>query len=342
MITDTLEAPAALTEAERASVILMLLDDAQATQILARLEPEELTQVGKSMCDLGEVGPDRIASAIAGFITHAQKEDLPSRDRMSRFRNVMTQAVGEMKAGSLLERIAPDTPSHSIELARWLAPDVLAPMIETEHPQAVAVLLLLLEPQQAAELLAILPADAQPAIVERIARLGPVSPHAVIMLNAMLTNRLAQQFGQKALTMGGPRDAAGLINQAHSSVEKLVMPAIGEKDADLAAAIEAEMFKFDIVLALEPLPMGRLLRDIDNAVLIDAMIGLPEEEREPIFAAMSSRAAEGVRDEIESAGRTKASAVEAAQQIMIDEVRKLAAEGEIALPGAGGEDDDYV
>lgn len=333
--------PATLTDAERASVILMLLDDAQATQILARLEPEELTRVGRSMCDLGEVGPDRIASAIAGFITQAEKEDLPSHARMDRFRNVMTQAVGEVKAGSLLDRIAPEAQNTSIELARWLAPDVLAPMIEKEHPQAIAVLLLLLEPESAAQIMAMLPDETQPTVVERIARLGPVSPHAVTMLNEMLTSSLSRQFGKRALTMGGPREAAGLINKAHSSVEKLVMPAIGGRDADLAAAIEAEMFKFDLVLGLEPLPMGRLLRDIDSAVLIDALIGLPEEEREPIFAAMSERAAEGVRDEIEGAGRTKMSAVQAGQQTMIDELRKLAADGEIALPGARG-DDDYV
>lgn len=332
---------AMLTDADHAGVILMLLDDAQATQILARLKPEELTLVGRTMCSLGEVGPDCIAHAISGFIKQAQKDDLPSADRIGRFRNVMTQAVGPVKANSLLERIAPGTRNHSIELARWLAPDVLGPMIEGEHPQAVAVLLLLLEPQQAAELLAALPAHLQPSIVERIARLGPVSPHAVNMLNEMLTDRLSRQFGKKALTMGGPREAAEMINQAHSSVERSVMPAIGEKDADLAAAIEAEMFKFDIVTSLEPLPMGRLLRDIDSEALIDALKGLDEMEREPFFAAMSERAGDGIRDEIELRGRTKLSAVQAAQQIMIDEARRLAEQGEIVLSGGSG-DDDYV
>ncbi|MGB7407804.1 MAG: FliG C-terminal domain-containing protein [Pontixanthobacter sp.] len=329
------------SDADHAGVILMLLDDAQAAQMLARLEPEELTRVGRSMCELGEIGPDRIAQAIAGFITHAQTQDIPATNRIGRFHNVMTQAVGPVKADSLLERIVPDKQTPSIELARWLAPDVLAPMIEVEHPQAIAVLLLLLEPQQAAEVLASLPAPLQPPVVERIARLGPVSHHAVTMLDQVLTDRLSRQFGTRAITMGGPRGAAEMINQAHSSVERGVMPAIGERDAELAAAIEAEMFKFDIVTALEPLAMGRLLRDIDNDVLIDALKGLSEEDRDPFFTAMSERAGEGVKEELEERGRTKASAVEAAQQTMIDEARKLAAAGEIVLPGSGG-DDDYV
>ena len=101
------------------------------------------------------------------------------------------------------------------------------------------------------------------------------------------------------------------------------------------------MFKFDMILALEPLPMGRLLRDIEGEVLIDALKGLEEDRRSPIFAAMSERAAEGVRDEIESRGRIKRKDVEAAQQRMVDEARKLAEEGEIAF-GAGGDEGDYV
>ena len=341
MIQEAVSSGHALSDTQRASIILMLLDDAQATQILARMEPEELTQLGRTMADLGEIGPDGIANAIAGFIAQADRQDLPVHDRMGRFRHAMTQAVGEVKAESLLQRIAPEAQNHSIELARWLAPDVLGPMIETEHPQAIAVLLLLLETDQAAQLLATLPDHLQPAIVERIARLGPVSPHAVTMLNQMLADTLGRQFGHKALSMGGPRHAAEMINQAHSSVERLVMPAIGEKDAGLAAAIEAEMFKFDMITSLEPLQMGRLLRDIDNDVLIDALKGLSEEDRKPVFAAMSERAAEGVRDEIKERGRTKLSAVKAAQQTMIEEARRLAESGEIILAGGAG-DDDYV
>lgn len=330
----------ALSEAERASVILMLLDDDEAANILGRLDPGELELVGKTMCAMEDIGPGWIANAIAGFIEHADVEVLPAQGRYTRLRTVMTQAVGEVKAESLLERIAPDTRSHTIELARWLAPAVLVKLIKDEHPQAIAVLLLLLEPEQAAEVLAALPEAIQPTIVERIARLGPVSAHAVNMLNDILAGRIGQQFGEKALMIGGAREAADLINQA-AGVEQIVMPEITRINAPLAKAIEAEMFKFTMILALEPLPMGRLLRDIESDVLIDALKGLEEDQRTPVFAAMSERAADGVRDEIESRGRIKRKDVELAQQRMIEEARKLAEGGEITF-GAGGEEGDYV
>ena len=327
-----------LSEAERASVILMLLDDDEAASILGRLDPNELEMIGQTMCDMDDIGPDRIANAIGGFIAHAETDVLPARDRYTRLRTVMTSAVGEVKAGSLLERIAPDTRSHTIDLARWLAPAVLVKLIKDEHPQAIAVLLLLLEPAQAAKVLAALPQTIQPTIVERIARLGPVSSKAVNLLNDILADRIGQQFGERALMMGGAREAAGLINQA-AGVEQIVMPEITRINAPLAKAIEAEMFKFVMILALEPLHMGRLLRDIEGDVLIDALKGLEEDERTPVFAAMSERAADGVRDEIESRGRIKRRDVEEAQQRIIDEARKLAEQGEIDFGNAAGEDD---
>lgn len=329
-----------LSEAERASVILMLLDDDAAANILGRLDPAELELIGRTMCAMEDVGPGWIANAITGFIDHAQAETLPAHDRYPRLRTVMTQAVGAVKADSLLERIAPDGNRRTIDLARWLAPAVLAKLIKDEHPQVIAVLLLLLEPGPAAVVLAALPGIIQPTIVERIARLGPVSAHAVTMLSDILADRIGQQFGERALLMGGAREAADLINQA-AGVEQIVMPEITRSNAPLAKAIEAEMFKFSMILALDPLPMGRLLRDIENDILVDALKGLEEDDRAPIFAAMSERAADGVREEIESRGRIKRKDVDAAQQRMIAQARRLAEDGEIAF-GAGGDEGDYV
>lgn len=330
-----------LTNSQRAAVILMLLDDDEAASILARLDPDELQQIGEAMIALEEVGPSWIASSLGGFIKHAVHEPVGGNDRIGRMRTVMTKAVGEIKADSMMQRLVPQQPNPSIELARWLAPEILTPMIAEEHPQAIAVLLLLLKPDVAAQVLAALPEEIQPSVVERVAKLGPVSANVVSMLNDMLTDRLSRRFGKAALSMGGPKEAALLINEART-VEGVVMPAITEKDKNLAEAIEAEMFKFDIILALKPKDMGRLLRDVDSGVLIDSLKGIAEEEREAFFCAMSARAADGVRDEIEERGRLKRSEVEAAQQKMIELARKLGAEGEIELGNGGGGDDDYV
>ncbi len=328
-----------LGDAERAAVILMLMEDAEAARLLGSFEPDELRRLGEQMIALGDVDPGRIAGAIEGFVRLADDHTMTAHDRPAQVRERMTQALGEVKADSIMQRIAPVAHPPSLELARWLAPSVLLPLVEGEHPQAIAVLLLLLDAEPAAELLSLLPQSIQPDLIERIARMQQASGHAMDILDELLSQRIAQRFGKSALAMGGAREAAELINMATRSVSGTVMPAITQKDAELARAIEAEMFTFEMLFDLEPMAMGKLLREVENEVLIDALKGLPEHEREPFFAAMSSRAADGVKDEIEERGRLKKSEVFAAQDAVIKIARKLADDGEISL---GADDGEFV
>jgi flagellar motor switch/type III secretory pathway protein FliN len=148
----------------------------------------------------------------------------------------------------------------------------------------------------------------------------------------MLARRIGEAHGSAPLTMGGPREAAELINGAGKVVEKRVMPEIGKLDKALAKEIESEMFKFEHLFVLDPQAMGALLREVDNDSLIDALKGIAEEQRSPFFKAMSSRAAEGIQDEIANRGRLKMADVLAAQKTIVGVARRLAAAGTLALP----------
>ncbi|HMP56302.1 MAG TPA: flagellar motor switch protein FliG [Novosphingobium sp.] len=330
-----------MTEAERAAVMVTLLEDGQAAAILAQLEPAELRLLGEKMCALGEISPEVIAQAIAGFVERTEKLGLITHDRVGQVRSLMSAALGEVKAANLMQRIQPDAPATSpIELARWLNPPAIVPLVKGEHPQAIAVLLVQLDPEVAAEVLHSLPADQQTEVVHRIATLGPVSPDALAMLEDLLTRRIGECHGQAALAIGGPKEAADIINNAGKTIEKRVLPEIGKLDKALAKAIEAEMFKFEHLFALDPQAMGALLREVDNDTLIDALKGIAEEERDCFFRAMSSRAAEGVKDEIAGRGRVKLADVVDAQKQIVAAARRLAAEGVIVF-GASG-DDEYV
>jgi flagellar motor switch protein FliG len=329
-----------LDPAGSAAVMVMLLHDEQAASILAELEPSELRLLGQKMCALGEIGPDVIAGAIADFVQKTEALGLVAHDRIGQVRTMMGRAVGEVKADSLMRRIAPDAQrSSTIELARWLVPEALTPLIRGEHPQAIAVLLVQLDPEVAAAVLHALPPEHQPEIVHRIATLEPVSPEALVMLDELLTRRIAERHGSGTLAMGGPREAADIINGAGKAVEKRVLPEIAKLDKMLARKIEEEMFKFEHLFVLDANPMGALLRETDNDTLIDALKGVAENERECFFRAMSSRAADGVRDEIAARGRTKLADVVEAQKRVVAIARKLAAEGTIVF---GSGDGDYV
>lgn len=331
-----------LSDAERAAVMVMLLDEGMAASLLGRLEPQELQVLGEKMCALGEIGPELIRDSISGFVTHADRPGIGAENRQGRVRGLLNEAVGPVKAQNLMQRIMPDAQSAgpSIELARWLNADALIPLVEHEHPQAIAVLLLQLEPEVAAEVLSALPPAVQPQVLHRIATMGPVSGDAIAMLDALLQQRITASHGAAALTMGGPREAADIINNAGKAAEKRIMPELNKIDKALARTIESEMFKFEHLFVLEPMAMGSLLREVENDVLIDALKGIDEEQREVFFRAMSSRAADGVRDEIAARGRLKLTEVQEAQRNVVTIARRLAAEGVIVF-GAGGED-EYV
>ncbi len=331
-----------LGEADRAAVMVMLLDDDQAAQILSRLEPAELRLLGEKMCALGEIRPEIIAQAIAHFVERTESAGLAAHDRVGQVRSLMTRAVGEVKAGSLMQRIAPgEAKSSPLDLARWLTPQALTPLIAGEHPQAIAVLLVQLDPEVAAEVLHALPLAQQPEVVHRIATLGPVSPEAIAMLEEMLSSRLAESHGQAMFALGGVREAADIVNNSGKAMEKRVMPEIAKIDKALAKQIEGEMFKFEHLFVLDAQAMGTLLREVDNDSLIDALKGIAEDERDCFFRAMSSRAADGVKDEIAARGRVKLAEVVEAQKAIVAAARRLAGEGLIQFGSASG-DDEYV
>lgn len=331
--------PSALGQAEQAALMIMLLDDDKAAELLAQLTPEELKIIGEKMIELGDIPPEAIAGTIDSFMARTDRFGV-GIGRPNRVRNLMTKAVGAVKAENLMQRIKPEESGpSSLELARWLSPEALAPLIRDEHPQAIAVLLVQLESQIAAEVLHLLPQERQPEIVQRVATLGPVSPEALVILEELLSTRIREYHGAVPLAMGGPKEAADLINKSGKLVEKTVLTEMNKTNKVLVKQIEAEMFQFEHLYTLDAHSMGALLREIESNILIDALKGIGEDERGVFFKAMSNRAADGLRDEIASRQRLKMSDALNAQKEILAVARRLAAEGTISF---GDGDDDYV
>ncbi|AKH44165.1 flagellar motor switch protein FliG [Altererythrobacter atlanticus] len=329
--------------ADRAAVMVMLLGEEDAARLLGRLSPEELRVLGAKMCELGEISPATIADAISNFASSANQSGISAHGRLDSVRRMMVGAVGDLKAENIMRSLAPEEQSAktpALDLARWLEPEVLIPLVSDEPPQAIAVLLVQLDPVVAAKVLAGLPEHLHTPVVHRIAKLGPVSPDAIEILEQTLSTKISRAHGKSSLKMGGVRGAAEIINNSGRVLEKRIMPALGKLDKQLAKQLEQEMFKFEHLYVLDAQMMGQLLREVDGELLIDALKGIPDDERDHFFRAMSSRAADGLRDEIESRGRIKRADVEAAQQKILIVAKKLAAEGLLVFGDSG--EDEYV
>jgi len=327
---------------ERAAVLMMLVGEDEAASILQKLDPEEVRQLGKAMYDVADVSEAEVEQVLDDFTYKARGRTGVTFDPGPKIENMMNRALGPERAEGVLARIMPSQAAVNIELLEWFEPSEIAAMIETEHPQIAAVLLANLDPEIAAKVFEALPEAAQPQILRRIAKLGPVPPEAIETLKTMLANRAGSAKRPSAgIQMGGTREAAKILQGARKTVEARVMPKLAKIDREVAKAIEEAMFVFDNLLELDDKNLSTLIRSIDGDVLTRALKGVEEEIRERFLGCMSSRAADGIRDEMEARGPMKLAEVLDAQKVMIAVARGLIKDGTLQIAGKGG-DDDYV
>lgn len=329
----------AFTGVEKAAVLMMLVGDDEAAAILQNLEPEEVRMLGKAMFAVADVAEPQVADVLDEFVATAKDKNTIGFDPRPQIGSIMTKALGPDKAENVLSRITPREEACTIELLDWLDAGEIAALVKDEHPQIAAVLLVNLDPAIAAQVIEQLPEAMQPDVLHRIATLGPISPEAIDMLRDVLARRAGSAKGPAAVPLGGAKEAAAIMNNARKATEQRVMPKVAKISKETAKAIEEEMFVFDHLLALDDKSMGTLLRGVEADVLVLALKGVDEAARNRFLGCMSSRAADGIRDEMEARGPVKLSEVLEAQKTILGIARQLAKEGTIRL---GGGDDDYV
>lgn len=326
---------------ERAAVLMMLVGEEEAAAILQKLDPEEVRQLGKAMFTVADVSEAEVEQVLDDFVFKARERSQVSFDPTPRIEGIMTKALGPERAESVLARIAPPQAAAGLELLQWFEPQEIAAMVEGEHPQIAAVLLANLDPDVAAKVFEHLPEGLQPQILRRVARLGPIPPEAIETLKDMLATHAASGRRAAPLQLGGTREAAKILSGARKITEQRVMPKLAKIDKEVAKAIEEAMFVFDNLLELDDKNLSTLIRNVDTDVLVKSLKGVEEESRNRFLSCMSSRAADGIRDEMEARGPMKLAEVLEAQKVMIAVARGLVKDGTLQMPGKGG-DDDYV
>jgi flagellar motor switch protein FliG len=327
------------TGVEKAAVLMMLVGDDEAAAILQNLDPEEVRMLGKAMFAVADVGEPQVAEVLDEFVGKAKDKNTIGFDRRPQIETMMTKALGADKAENVLARITPREEACAIPLLDWLDAGEIAARVKDEHPQIAAVLLVNLDPAIAAQVIEQLPDAMQPDVLHRIATLGPIPPDALDMLREVLARQASASQATAGVPLGGVKEAAAIMNNSRKATEQRVMPKVAKISKETAKAIEEEMFVFDHLLALDDKSMGTLLRGVESDVLVLALKGVEEGARAKFLGCMSSRAADGIRDEMESRGPVKLAEVLEAQKTILGIARQMAKDGTIRL--AGG-DDDYV
>ncbi|GAB4472995.1 MAG: flagellar motor switch protein FliG [Burkholderiaceae bacterium] len=325
---------------EQAAILLMTVGEEQAAEVFKYLSPKEVQKLGETMARLKTVPRERVEQVIREFNKARDEQYSLVADTDAFISQVLRRALGDEKAGMLLDRILQGRDVSGIESLKWMDPGSIAELLKNEHPQIVASILVHLERDHASEVLKSLPERMRNDVLLRIATLDGIQPQALQELNEVLSKVLAGGEKLKKATLGGTKATAEILNFLGSQLETAAVEAIREHDPDLAQKILDQMFVFDNLMDLEDRAIQLLLREVQSESLIVALKGADQALREKIFKNMSNRAAEMLREDLEAKGPVRLSEVEAEQREILKIVRRLADEGQIQL-GSGG-DDQYV
>lgn len=329
-----------LSGTEKAAVFLRSLGEDEASEVLKHMNPKEVQKVGQTMATLSNVTREEVQEVLDVFVSTVEEETGLGIGSHDYVRKMLVGALGEDKAGNLLDRILSGGNTSGLEQLKWMDSRAIYEVIRLEHPQIIAIVCSFLEPDQSAGVLGLFPERDQANVILRIATLDGVQPAALTELNEILEKQFSGSAGGQTMTVGGMKTAADILNFVEGSVEASIMESIKDTEPDLGQGIEDLMFVFDNLIDVDDRGIQTLMREIQSDQLQLALKGADEALREKFLNNMSQRAAEMLRDDLEAMPPVRVSDVESAQKGILSAARTLSDKGEIQLGGGGG--DDFV
>lgn len=326
-----------LSRVEQAAVLLMSLGEADAAQVLKHMGPKEVQRVGVAMSSMTDISKGDVQSSLDEFVDAVGSQTGLGVGNDDYIRGMLTQALGDDKASSLIDRIIVGGNTTGLDTLKWMEPRAVADMIRHEHPQIQAIVVSYLDPDQSAEILNVLDDKVRLDVMMRVASLESIQPQALQELNDILEKQFSGGAGTQTSRIGGVKRAADIMNFMDRGVEGNLLDSIKDMNPDLATTIEDLMFVFDNLRDVDDRGIQSLLREVSSDVLVVALKGADDEVKDKIFRNMSKRAGELLADDLEAKGPVKVSEVEAAQKDIITIARRMAEAGEITLGGAGEE-----
>ena len=329
---------ASVNGVEKAAIFLMSVGEGVAGEVIKHLGPREVQKIGAAMSALQNVSREMVSGTLGDFAEAVRQQTGIGIGSEEYIRTVLTNALGEEKATSMIDRILLGGASNGLDSLKWMDARGVSELIRFEHPQIIAIVLSYLDSDQAAEVLGMLPENVRSDLLMRIATMEGVQPAALKELNEVLETQLREGGGTQQSSMGGIKCAAEILNFVDRSVEAKISEEMTEADSDLAEQIQDLMFTFENLGDVDDRGIQALLREVSTDSLVLALKGTDDTIRNKIFMNMSQRAADMLKDDLEAKGPVKLSEVEAAQKEILTIARRLADEGQISLGAGGGEE----
>jgi flagellar motor switch protein FliG len=333
---------------DKAAVLLLSIGPEAASEVLRHLPERDVREVSQALARMRSVAPEQIAQVRREFEERVGGGRGLMVDGPAFARTVVSKALADpasaaaSQRGEILAEIEELASNDGSELARVLQDipaDGLAKLLENEHPQVAALMLAHLGAAEAAAVIGQLPEAVQGEMIERLAMLETVPPGVVAQAGAIFREQVKDlQRPPAGSALGGPRAVAEMLNHANKEVEARFFEALEQRDPALVATIRNLMFTFEDCLKLDNRSLQTLLKEVAREDLLLALKTASPALSEKVFANVSSRAAEILREDMASMGPARLKDVEAAQIKIVATLRELEAEGKLVVAGSGKDD----
>ncbi len=324
----------AMNGLEKAAIFLSSVGENAASEILKELDPADIGKISSYMSKTQKIDHNKLESVLKETLEKVVSGDVNIAGE-EYVKKILTKGLGDDNAVKILDMVSKESPLESL---KWVNPKILSSFLITEHPQTIALILCLLDSDQAAEIMSELPEHVRSDVALRVASTERIPESALVEIEEVLKGQLDINKGNEGKSFEGTKMLAEILNQCDRSVEQGILEKIETSNETLADSIRELMLVFDDLEKIDDRGIQMILKEIASEDLSLALKTASNELKEKIFRNMSQRAVQILKEDMESKGPVKVSEVEGAQQNIVRLARRLDDEGKIVIAGRGGEE----
>ena len=328
-----------LTNPQKAAAVIIAMGAEKASLVYQHMDPEDVEQVTLEVARLGFLDMLTTESVLSEFYQMCMMNKAVTEGGLEYARSVLEKAFGGATAAALLAKVTKSLKNREFSFLNKAAERDLYAMLQTERPQTIALVLSYVTPDKAAAVIEQLEGRRQIRVVENMAMMDSASPTAVKLVESEMAKRFDNiALNNENVKVGGIDFVAAVMNNLDRTSEKSIFDGLSSTNDELAEEIRKRMFVFEDIVTMDDRSVQRFLRDCDARDLVLALKAANAEVANKLFANMSTRMAESIRDDLDITSNVRMKDVEEAQQRIVGVIRTLEEQGEIVIL-KGGKDD---
>ncbi|MEG0641810.1 MAG: flagellar motor switch protein FliG [Clostridium sp.] len=327
-----------LTGVQKVAILFVTLGPDAAAPIIKSLPEPEIQKITFEIANMPKIKREVREEVMKEFVDLNKAKDFILEGGFDYAKNLLSKALGSQRALEIIDKVSEVTQQYRpFSIARKADAAQLLNVIQSEHPQTIALILCHLQSEKAAQILSGLSEEMQSEVAKRVATMSNTSPIVVEEVERVLEKKLSGVIRSEATIIGGIQSLVDILNGVDRGTEKSIIEELDRDEPELAEKIRESMFVFEDIISLGNTAIQRILREVDVRELALALKGSSEEVASIIYKNMSKRAAQTLKEDIEFLGPVRLIDVEKAQQSIVSIVRRLDDTSEIVI-SRGGED----